>query len=259
MTSPAPIGPTSGVTAFDLAPLATAAIWDDFNGPYGTKPNPALWLLDTTNQGGYQSYTTDNVYLDGSGHLVLKAAKSGNNYLSGRITSRTKFNMQHGRVSASIKFPSGPGFHCAFWMLGIGYPNVAGNPPCGEIDIQETFNAPLSHQSSLITHAAPGSTGGAIRLPTTGWDYKSAGPDLSQDFHEYWLEWTTDSITVGMDAATWGTWAATDLVAGMSWADFQKPLYVIMNFALESYLSPVDPTKLPAQMLIDWFRYTPWN
>jgi beta-glucanase (GH16 family) len=253
-----PVGVPSGSNSFDTAVLAQNELFDDFNGPAGSAPNSTYWLLDTINQSGYQIYTPHNVYLDGESHLVLQTTKSGSTYYSGRVTSRTKFNMQYGRLSASIKFPSGPGFHCGYWLLGIGYPTGPVSPASGEIDMQETFNKPTSYQASLDTHSPPhGRVLSEIHFPPAGWDYHSTGPDLSLAFHEYWVQRAPDSIMVGMDDTAWGTWTAADLIGDMDWTQFQAPFYLIMNFALESYLPPVDDTKLPAQMLIDWFRYTP--
>lgn len=239
--SPAPAGPASGSGSFDNAPLAATAIWDDFDGPWGTKPNSALWTLDTINQGGIQAYSTDNVYLDGAGHLVLKATKPGSNYLSGRVTSRTKFNMQLGRVSASIKIPAGTGLFPAFWLL------AANTPIVGEIDIIEMVDVATNYYVNL--HPTPKTT-----METHG-----QIADLSTAFHEYWLDWRKDSITIGVDQTTWGSWTPADLPAGTAWS-FNTPMYVIVNLAVGgSWAKPPDATTpFPSQILIDWFRYTPW-
>jgi beta-glucanase (GH16 family) len=228
---------------FDAAPLISTTVFDDFNGPAGSAPNSAFWLLDTINQGGIQVYDPKNAFLDGQGHLVLRATKDGENYYSGRVTSRTKFNTQYGRVSASIKMPSGQGFHTGFWLLGLksnGYP---------ETDIIETINTPTAWYSTLHTTHTTNSTPAYARGPAD---------DLSTAFHEYWLEWHQDSIVIGMDQTAWASWTPAMLPAGETWT-FNAPMYVIMNLQVGgSWSGPPDAsTPFPGDMSIDWFRYTP--
>lgn len=237
-----PVGPASGSGAFDNAPLAAAAIWDDFDGPPASKPNSELWKLDTINQGGVQTYIPDNVFLTGSGRLVLRCLKTANGYTSGRITSRTKFNMQYGRVSASIKVPAGHALFPAFWLLGFQTPN---NYP--EIDIFEFVNNATTWYSTV--HLS-NKTGALLTQGPTA--------DLSVAFHEYWLEWRRDSITTGVDSTTWSTWTPASY-PGQAWT-LNAPMYLIMNLAVGgAWAGPPDSTT-PAQsdVLVDWFRYTPW-
>ena len=83
-------------------------VWsDEFNGTVGTGVNTSNWLYDTghgyrcsgcaanwgTSEVESMSKSTANVYLDGKGHLVIKAIRdSSGNWTSGRIeTQRTEF------------------------------------------------------------------------------------------------------------------------------------------------------------------------
>jgi hypothetical protein len=57
-----------------------------------------VWGLhdDMTTGGQLNSYakSTDNIRLDGNGHLIIQARKSGNHtYTSGRLVTRGKVNM----------------------------------------------------------------------------------------------------------------------------------------------------------------------
>lgn len=242
-----PTGPPSGTNSFDSAPIASQLIFDDFVGAAGTPPDSSLWLLDNTNNGGIQVYDPHSVFLDGAGHLVLQATHSGSVFTSGRVTSRTKFNMQYGRVSASIKMVSGQGFHTGFWLLGYQTPN---NYP--EIDIIETINIPTTYNTTLHPNGPGGyNTEGTVSGAIT---------DLSAGFHEYWLEWAPNTITTGIDSTTWHTWTSTTLVGGHTWT-FNAPMYVTMNLEIGgvgSWEGATDgTTPFPSQMLIDWFRYDP--
>ena len=113
--------------------------------------------------------STSNVYLDGSGHLVLKALHSGTDpnsgWTSGRVeTQADGFGALPGgvvRVQASIQQPdlttaNGAGYWPAFWMLGsplrIGVPW----PGSGEVDAMEDINARSSEFGTLHCGTDPG-------------------------------------------------------------------------------------------------------
>ncbi len=98
-------------------------------------------------------------------------------------------------------------------------------------------------------------------MPGSGGDYLQAqivgeGPDLSDDFHNYWMAHAKDSISFGVDDTTWGIFTpipfhqkrtgfstsrstSSDLAVGGSWAG-----------------APDRSTEFPAVMLVDWVS---WN
>src|ERR1700678_2096017 len=68
---------------------------DEFNGPAGAPPDPSKWNHETgrwTDNNELETYTdsTANAYLDGQGHLVIKALKAAGGhggYTSGRAST----------------------------------------------------------------------------------------------------------------------------------------------------------------------------
>jgi hypothetical protein len=102
--------------------------------------------------------STNNVFLDGNGHLVIKAIESGGAWTSGRIQTNTaNVGAPAGgelEVTASIEQPnpsSGLGYWPAFWMLGPGT-----WPSTGEIDILEDVNALSDHSGTFHCGVDPG-------------------------------------------------------------------------------------------------------
>lgn len=158
------------------APAQAAEDWatvfqDDFDGQAGTGVNQADWLYDlgTGYPGGAANWgtgeietatnSTDNVYHDGGGHLVIKPIRDGaGNWTSGRIeTQRTDFGAPAGgqmEMSATLQQPnpeSGLGYWPAFWAMGAdARPAGATNwPSIGELDIMESVNALSKHSTTF--------------------------------------------------------------------------------------------------------------
>lgn len=149
----------------------TTMFRDDFDGASGTGLNTADWLYDkgTSYPGGAANWgtgeietstdSTENVYQDGSGHLVIKPIRDASgHWTSGRVeTQRTDFAAPAGgqmQLSASLKQPdpaSGLGYWPAFWAMGAdARPAGATNwPSIGELDIMEDVNALSQHSTTF--------------------------------------------------------------------------------------------------------------
>src|SRR5215469_110747 len=170
----------AGVTATTLAISASPALadavpaapsgWttvfgDDFAGTAGSPPSSANWFYDIgtgfgTGEKEQTTNSTNNVYLDGNGHLVLKAIDSGGTWTSGRIEStRDDFQAPAGgelEMSASIEQPNpsgGLGYWPAFWALGSPMRAGGGWPQSGEIDMMEDVNG-LNEASQTLHDSA---------------------------------------------------------------------------------------------------------
>jgi F5/8 type C domain/Ricin-type beta-trefoil lectin domain/Putative Ig domain len=157
----------------------TTVFSDNFAGPAGSAPSSANWFYDIgtgfgTGEKEHTTNSTSNVYLDGNGHLVLKAINSGGTWTSGRIEStRDDFQAPPGgmlEMTASIEQPnpaSGLGYWPAFWSLGAPMRTGGGWPQSGEIDMMEDVNG--LNQASQTLHDGAGSSGHPlIACPTTG-------------------------------------------------------------------------------------------
>jgi beta-glucanase (GH16 family) len=106
---------------------------DEFDGSAGSPPDSTKWNYDLgigPGRDGWgnnelQTYTdrTANAYLDGEGHLVIKAIKENftgadgatRGYTSARLVTLGKFEPTYGRIEARIKVPFGQGLWPAFW------------------------------------------------------------------------------------------------------------------------------------------------
>jgi len=157
----------------------TTVFSDNFAGAANSAPASANWFYDIgtgfgTGEIEHTTNSTSNVYLDGNGHLVLKATNSGGTWSSARIEStRDDFQAPPGgemEMTAEIEQPnpaSGLGYWPAFWALGAPMRTGGTWPTSGEIDMMEDVNG--LNEASQTLHDASNSPGHAlIACPTTG-------------------------------------------------------------------------------------------
>jgi hypothetical protein len=172
------------VTAVTSAPAAradtvpappsgwTTVFGDNFAGAASSPPSSANWFYDIgtgygTGETEQTTSSTSNVYLDGNGHLVLKAINNGGTWTSARIEStRDDFQAPPGgelEMTASIEQPNpanGLGYWPAFWALGSPMRAGGGWPTSGEIDMMEDVNG--LNEASQTLHDASNSPGHAL-------------------------------------------------------------------------------------------------
>ncbi|WP_181777135.1 glycoside hydrolase family 16 protein [Amycolatopsis pittospori] len=259
--------PATAQAPASAAPVADAAVMaatftDDFNGPAGAGIDTSKWHFETgdnVNNHERQWYTsgTNNAALDGQGNLVITAKKEnpGNyncwygrcEYTSARLSTQGQFSQTYGRYEARMKLPRGQGMWPAFWMLGTDIGSV-GWPNSGEIDIME--NVGFEPNTVHGTLHGPGYSGaGGI-----GGAYN--GPNFSDDFHTYAVEWAPNQIKWFVDGNLYQTRTPADL-NGNRWV-FDHTFYLILNLAVGGYW-PGDPnssTVFPQRLVVDYVHVT---
>jgi hypothetical protein len=167
----------------------TTVFSDNFAGGANTAPSASNWFYDIgtgygTGEKEQTTNSTNNVYLDGNGHLVLKALSNGGSWTSARIEStRDDFMAPPGgelEMTASIQQPNpanGLGYWPAFWALGSPMRTGGGWPTSGEIDMMEDVNG--LNEASQTLHDAANSPGHAL-IPCPG-----SGSSCQTGYHTY--------------------------------------------------------------------------
>lgn len=245
-------------------------VWsDEFDGPAGSRPDPARWSHDTGDgcgagncgwgNGEREHYADDpsNVALTGNGALSITArvAPAGLScyygpcrYTSGKVKTQGKVGVGFGRVEARIKLPRGQGLWPAFWMLGDGFPATPW-PQCGELDIME-FRGSRSWEVSSAMHG-PGYSGDTPFVH----HHAPPGADYTGEFHRYAVEWDATQVRFLVDDALHYT-VNRDAVAPFgAWA-FDSRFFIILNLAVGGKFDgdPASDTIFPATMLVDYVR-----
>ncbi|HEY2701599.1 MAG TPA: discoidin domain-containing protein [Pseudonocardiaceae bacterium] len=246
--------PTASAAPADVpaAPAGFTTTWsDDFNGAAGSALDTGAWRYDTgtgfgTGEIETMTNSTSNVYLDGSGHLVLKALHSGTDpnsgWTSGRIeTQADGFGALPGgvvRIQASIQQPNlttanGAGYWPAFWMLGsplrVGVPW----PGSGEIDAMEDINARSSEFGTLHCGVDPG---GPCNEGTGIGSGERACSGCQTGYHTYAVEidrsTSPEQIRWYLDGNNFFTLNSTQVDAA-TWANaVDHSFYVIFDLAI---------------------------
>jgi len=192
----------------------TRVFSDDFTGAANTGLNTTNWLYDigTSYPGGAPNWgtgevetmtnSTQNVYQDGAGHLVIKPIRNSSGaWTSGRVeTQRTDFAAPAGgklRLEGSLQQPNvtgsaALGYWPAFWSLGAAArgTGATGWPGIGEIDIMEDINGLSSEFGTLHCGTSPG--GPCNETTGLGSGQRACG-GCQTGFHQYAIEYDRSS------------------------------------------------------------------
>ncbi len=245
---------TSNALYLDRISAMSGPIIDHFAGKYGSAPSDAIWNVRNGSgfDSGIESYSPSNVYVDGQSRLVIQAfrGKTAGTYSSGWAWSKNDVSYGYGTITARIKMPKGQGIWPAFWLMGADSDTV-GWPGSGEIDVVE-----LPSTSTTVYSTLHGPIAGTTATQQA--QIVSTVPDLSTDFHNYWVRHLPNEITFGIDNQTLGTLTPDSLGPGETWV-YNRPMYVNLNVAVGGSWAgaPNSSTAFPAQMLVDSIRWDP--
>lgn len=245
---------TSRSTLFlDKVSTTIGTIGDQFDGKSGSAANRTIWTTVTGTgwDRGIQTYTSSGAYLDGQGHLVIQSSRTtSGGYTSGRVQTANNLSFGYGTITARIKVPKGQALWPAFWLIGADEA-TNGWPAVGEIDVMEMPSTTTTVYSTLHGPIAGTTANQQAQIISTL-------PDLSTDYHNYWVRHLNDEITFGVDSQTLGTLTPADLAPGETWV-YNRPMSVIINLAVGGPWAgaPNSSTPAKAQMLVESLTFAP--
>ena len=241
-----------------VRPAVTYAFADDFDGPAGSAPDPSKWRHDVGG-GGWgnnelQVYTSSraNSFLDGKGHLVIRATKalrtSGGRttttYRSARLNTLGKFSKYHGTFEARIKLDVQRGLWPAWWAVGANLPKV-GWPACGEVDMLENYGGGLTVETSVHTP-----DNARTDVLTT-----DAAIAVDDGWHTWRMWWNprTSGFTFYKDGVQYLTVEPGQMA---NWCfSSGVPMFMILNLAVGGAVgTPPDSVQFPVDLLVDYVR-----
>jgi beta-glucanase (GH16 family) len=144
----------------------------------------------------------------------LKPLLFDNEYVSGILTTQSRFSQKYGYFEIRSKIPVGRSVWPAFWLLA----DDGGWPP--EIDVMEG-RGQQPGDLVMTTHWRHPDTG---RIESCGFDFTL--PDTPVDFHDYGVLWLKDRIVYFIDRKP-----VSDIKVPIGYED---PMYLIVNLAMGS-------------------------
>jgi beta-glucanase (GH16 family) len=261
----------------------TPAFCQEFNATTPAPPDITVWSFDTGNSGfgnneievycgppGFAgnpaqcpstfSTSTSNAYIDGSGHLLIKAFTTGGIWYSARLKTQGFVNFKYGRIEGRIQLPdtTNQGLWPAFWSLGSNITTVPW-PGCGEADILEVWSpavlggpGPNGNRSTLHT----ASTDGSGVQPNGQFTFQTAQAN-STGLHTYGMIWSANMQQYYIDNPLKPYYIATtsNLASGDTWP-FNLNIFLLMNIAVGGTLggTPTVSTPNPGVMMVDYVR-----
>ena len=253
----APVGPPPGAPAPPPGAAVPFAFVDEFDGPAGSPPNPALWSIAQRreliknpgfwdrpeNMGQYRD-DREHVFLDGNSNLVIRATREApGKYVSGKVVGNYGVPINH-TFEARVKVEClTPGAWPAWWVVNESTPRG------GEVDLFEWYGN-MEWPSGTTVHA---------RLDGTA--FKTQPIPVDDQWHTWRLTWNTAGMSFWQDYET-----------GME-PYFEVPAFSIRDWAFNDpgfAMKPVFNVAVggtggkdaatgtyPCQMLVDWVRIFP--
>lgn len=254
-------------------------VWsDNFDGAAHQLPDPAKWTFDAVTQWSSSKHDLEtycsprgaasrncdprlpNAFLDGDGHLVLRAERNANgSWTSARIATLGLKDIQYGRIEARMKFPVGKGLWPSLSMMGSDVGNV-GWPESGSVDIVENVSM-VPGTNGLGPSMIRSTLHGPRYFGSNGlWhDFKFHNGARVDDgsFHTYGIIWSPGMIQFYVDdpSNVFFVQDADGLPEGGKWV-FDHPFFLVLNLAVGGDW-PGDPdatTPNPADMVVDYVR-----
>ncbi len=260
--APVPPPPFGAPPAPQGAVAPPGFLGDEFDGPAGAPPNPALWSIAQRrelikkpvfwdrpeNMGQYRD-DREHVFLDGNSNLVIRATRNPNGtspsstYTSGKVVGNFAAPINH-TFEARVKMEClTPGAWPAWWVVNENKPRG------GEVDLIEWYGN-MEWPSGTTVHA---------RLDGTS--FATQPFPVDDQWHTWRLTWNTA-----------GMYFWRDYAPGME-PYFEVPAFSIDDWAFNDpgfMMKPVFNVAVggtggkdastgdyPCQMLVDWVHIFP--
>lgn len=155
-------------------------------------------------------------------------------YRSGMMTTSGNFAQTFGRFEIRCKVPAGKGLWPAFWLL----PDPPAWPP--EIDVLELLGHEPNKAYMSLHWPRPSQPDESDSVTE-----EFSGPDFSQGFHTFAIEWEKDEIR----------WYIDDkLRASQTEHIPQQPMFMLVNLAIGGWAGEPENSMFPVDFEVDFIK-----
>lgn len=236
-----------------IIPILSILFEDDFSGQH---LNTAKWekCPEWDRQGGNSKWDNDMSYLDGEGHLVIKAEwdDENNRVICGGVRTEGLFEGGYGYYEASIKFAVAEGVWGAFWIQCGNINNVNGSAADGvEIDVIESIHNENGVFNSALHYDGYGNDHVQVHS-----GYLSTVNIYDGNFHTFAVERSATGYIFYVDGIE--TWRVTSsMCAPCPEMGYIKLTIEAAEWAGSGSNDCID--ALPIEMLVDYVKVYPEN
>jgi beta-glucanase (GH16 family) len=181
--------------------------------------------------------STSNIQLSGGSTLQIVPWNNNGQWTSGRIEGIGTYTPPtSGKMlfEASIRFGSDApsqrqGLWPAFWLLGDAMRHGTAWPACGELDIMERVNGPLTGYGTAHCGPScndPNGLGESVAIPDEEWHTWGLVVDRTAG------DWAAETITWELDGEVYHTLTGAQVGEGPWTALAHSALYPILNVAV---------------------------
>lgn len=214
--------------------------------------DPEKWSKCERGGSDWNNMMTDNprCYVVRGGRLQLrgfvnkKAKGDEPKFMTGGLTSKGKFEFQHGKIEIRARLKTAKGAWPALWLLGA----KGGWPGNGEMDLMERLNSDdFVYQTTHSEYT--------VNIDKTDTPPKSKTTKVDPEkFNTYGAEWDSEKITYTVNGEPTLIYPRIPEKGEKQWP-FDQPFYIIMSMQIEgAWVGKADPKDYPAGMEIDWVR-----
>lgn len=214
----------------------------------------AVWSKIPRGTPDWKNYMSDfdSCFAMLNGNLVLRGIRNKEEYglndtarfLTGGVFSKDKKSFQRSRLEVKVKILGARGAWPAVWLL----PQNGKWPDGGEIDIMERLNSEsIAYQTVHSNYT--------VNLKQTNPPKGGTGRIDADGYNVYAVELGQDSLRFFINDTHTFTYPRINTDKDGQFP-FDQLYYLLIDMQLGgSWVGPVNPNDLPAEMWVDWVRF----
>jgi beta-glucanase (GH16 family) len=218
-------------------------VWhDEFDG---TQLDSTKWDHYSPGKPRKDGYNDPScVSLDGGGHLHITIKHVGEQFHSGMISTRGKFEAKYGYYECRARMQSQSGFWSAFWLQSprVGAVDKGAPDDPRQNGVETDIFEYLAARPDGFQHAMHWSGYGKLHKSK---GFRIEAPQMAAGWHTFGVEWRPDGYTFYLDGNK--TWDFSGAVS-------QTEQFLLLSAEIGTWGGDIKKAKLPDDVAFDYVR-----